>query len=94
MELSGPMATVAFHTLTMLRAGRRDVLNAEGKPVEIDSCLAYAGHRGVVERRWPAFHSGLKRAPEGSESPPAHRMAQSFGYRIALQPLEARNLAH
>ena len=65
MELLGPMATVAFQTLTMLRAGRPDVLNAEGKPVKIDSCFAYASHRGVVERRWPAFHSGPKRAPEG-----------------------------
>jgi hypothetical protein len=37
-----------------------------GRPVKIDSCYAYASHREVVKRRWPAFHAGSAHAvPEG-----------------------------
>ena len=60
MELLYPMATVAFQTLTLVRAGRPDVLDNAGKPVKIDSCYAYASDREVVQRRWPAFYTGPK----------------------------------
>jgi len=29
-----------------------------GRPVKIDSCYAFASNRELVERRWPAFHTG------------------------------------
>jgi hypothetical protein len=58
MEILIPMATVAYQTLTMVRAGRPDVLDAEGKSVKIDSCYAYGSNRGVVMRKWPRFYTG------------------------------------
>jgi hypothetical protein len=57
-ELLVPMATVAYQTLTMLRAARPDVLDTHGVPVKIDSCYAYARHRDVVRRKWPAYYTG------------------------------------
>lgn len=65
MEILIPMATAAYQSLTMLRMGTPDVLDAEGKPAKVDSCYAYARDRGVVMRRWPNFYTGTKRdAPE------------------------------
>ena len=60
MEILFPMATVAFQTLTIVHAGRPDLLDGEGKPVKIDSCFAYASDRDVVKRRWPEFYTGPK----------------------------------
>lgn len=57
-EILVPMATVAYQTLTMLRAARPDILNPSGVPVKIDSCYAYARHRDVVRRKWPAYYQG------------------------------------
>ena len=66
MELLSPMATVAYQTLTMFRIARADIVGGDGKPVKIDSCFAYAGHRDVVKRKWPIFYTGPKDGP----SPP------------------------
>ena len=60
MELLFPMATVAFQTLTLVRAGRPDPLDPEGEPVKIDSCFAYASDGDVVKRRWPGFYTGAE----------------------------------
>jgi hypothetical protein len=60
MEILIPMATAAYQTLTMVRMGRPDVLDANGKPAKVDSCFAYASDRGVVMRRWPDFYTGPK----------------------------------
>jgi hypothetical protein len=57
-EILVPMATVAYQTLTQLRSSRPDILNAEGVPVKIDSCYAYARNRDVVGRKWPAYYTG------------------------------------
>jgi hypothetical protein len=57
-EILVPMATVAYQTLTLLRSSRPDILNAEGVPVKIDSCYAYARNRDVVRRKWPAYYTG------------------------------------
>jgi hypothetical protein len=57
-EILVPMATVAYQTLTMLRAARPDILNAQGVPVKIDSCYAYARNRDVVRRKWPVHYTG------------------------------------
>lgn len=56
MELLIPLATVAFQTLSQLRATRAERVDASGRPRRIDSCYAYASNRSVVARRWPAFH--------------------------------------
>jgi hypothetical protein len=60
MEILIPMATAAYQSLTMVRMGRPDVFDANGKPVKVDSCYAYASDRGVVMRRWPNFYTGRK----------------------------------
>lgn len=58
MELLGPMATAAYQALTVVRAGRPDVLDGSGRPVKIDTCLAYAKDGALVLRRWPAHYTG------------------------------------
>lgn len=60
MELLIPMATTAYQSLTLLRAGRPDVLDRDGRPVKVDSCYAYASDREVVMRKWPGFYTGNK----------------------------------
>ncbi len=60
MELLIPMATVAYQSLTMHRAGRPDILNPQGVPVKLNSCWAYASDGDVVKRKWPAFYTGPK----------------------------------
>jgi hypothetical protein len=54
-ELLVPLATTAFQTLSDLRNARPDRLDANGKPVKIDSCYAYASTRELVRMRWPDF---------------------------------------
>jgi len=56
MEILIPMASAAYQTLTQLRRGRPDTLDATGKPVKVDSCYAYGAQRGVVMRRWPEWY--------------------------------------
>jgi hypothetical protein len=56
MELLVPLATVAFQSLSALRRGRPDRLDATGQPTKIDSCYTYAAEGELVRRRWPAFH--------------------------------------
>lgn len=58
MEILSPMATVAFQTLSLFRLARPDRLNAVGKPVKIDSCLAYSSKGSLVRDKWPAFYTG------------------------------------
>lgn len=55
MEILIPMATAAFQSLTMLRLTRPERLNAEGRPVKIDSCYAYGAQRELVRMRYPQF---------------------------------------
>ena len=57
-ELLAPLATTAFQTLAGVRHDRPDRLDANGKPLKIDSCYAYASNREVVQVRWPAFYDG------------------------------------
>jgi hypothetical protein len=56
MELLIPMATTAFQTVTMDRQGLPDKLDANGVPVKIGTCYAYAAERDPVRLRWPQFH--------------------------------------
>lgn len=55
-ELLIPMATAAFQSLSAVRMGQPDRLDAQERPVKIDSCWAYAAGRDIVRKRWPAFH--------------------------------------
>ena len=67
MEILVPLASAAYQSLTEHRRGRPDTLDADGRPAKVDSCYAYAAHRGVVMRRWPAW---FRAAPPGSEASP------------------------
>lgn len=55
-ELLIPMGTVAYQTLSQYRFARPHVTDAEGRPVKLDSCYAYARHRDVVRRVWPDWY--------------------------------------
>lgn len=56
MEILLPLAATAFQTLTKLRMSEPDELGADGRPLKIDSCFAYAAEGELVRRRWPEFH--------------------------------------
>jgi len=58
MELLMPLATAAYQTLGTVRMRQPEVIASSGRPSKIDSCYAYASHRDVVRRRWPAFYTG------------------------------------
>jgi hypothetical protein len=60
MQLLIPMGTTAFQSLTTVRMDRPEPVNAEGKPVKINSCFAYAADRSLVMHKWPAFYTGQK----------------------------------
>lgn len=62
-ELLGPMATTAFQSLSLLRMGRPDRLDAQGRPTKIDSCYAYGAQMEIVRVRWPAHHTPGPREP-------------------------------
>lgn len=66
MELLIPMATAAYQMLSALRLSRPLVLDKRGVPVKIDSCYAFARHRGIVARRWPQFHVAPEPKQESS----------------------------
>jgi hypothetical protein len=61
MELLIPLATTAIQSLSSVRSDRPDPVDANGRPLKIDSCYAYAAEREVVLQRWPQFHV----APDG-----------------------------
>ena len=63
-ELLGPLATVAFQTLSQVRLAQPPAVNAKGRPLKIDTCYAYASDREVVQRLWPAHYDG-----DGDRSP-------------------------
>ena len=56
MELLIPLATVAVQSMSALHIGRPERTDADGRPLKIDSCHAYAEHGELVLQRWPAFH--------------------------------------
>lgn len=53
VELMIPMATTVHQTLAPTTFERPDKLDADGKPVRIDSCYAYGHGRALVRMRWP-----------------------------------------
>ena len=62
VELLLPMGTAAFQTLAPWRLARPDTLDADGRPVKIDSCYAYSSKRALVEKLWPMHFNGTKDA--------------------------------
>ena len=55
MELLIPMATAALQALSAVRQGQVDALDANGRPLKIDSCYAYRADGEQAARRWPQF---------------------------------------
>jgi hypothetical protein len=55
MEILIPLATAAFQTLTSTRLKKPDAIDANGRPLKIDSCYAYGKDREVVARIWPRW---------------------------------------
>ena len=66
MELLIPMATAAYQMLSALRMSRPPALDRRGVPVKIDSCYAFARHRGIVARRWPQHYVAPDAVEESS----------------------------
>ena len=56
MELLIPMATTAVQSMAVLRNTEPERYNAEGRPLQIDSCYAFGAGRDIVQRRWPDFY--------------------------------------
>lgn len=56
MEILIPLATAAHQSLGFLRVSRPEKLDEKGRPLQIDSCYAYAKDGAVVLHRWPQFH--------------------------------------
>jgi hypothetical protein len=59
MELLGPLATVAFQSLSASRRGS-ETSPAAARTVKIDSCYAYAADGELVRQRWPELHRPAK----------------------------------
>jgi hypothetical protein len=66
-ELLGPLATVAFQTLSQVRNAKPPAVDASGRPHKVDSCYAYASDREIVQRRWPMHYDGPKRGGTSSK---------------------------
>ena len=59
-ELLAQMATVAFQTVFLEHKAKAPKLDANGRPLKIDSCYAYASDRELVRVRWPEHYDGPK----------------------------------
>ncbi|WP_168787865.1 DUF2889 domain-containing protein [Paraburkholderia aromaticivorans] len=55
LELLSPLATAALQSMGELRMNAPDPVDANGRPMKIDSCYAYAADGEVVALRWPQF---------------------------------------
>jgi hypothetical protein len=56
----GSMAATAYQSLTVERSARPTALDADGKPLKIESCYAYGTEREVVMKMWPKYYTGPK----------------------------------
>jgi len=64
VDLLGPMATVAFHTVRWSRRAPNTRPRPDSKP-PLDTCHAWARDGEIVRRRYPAFYTGA-----GDVAPP------------------------
>ncbi|HWQ39540.1 MAG TPA: DUF2889 domain-containing protein [Burkholderiales bacterium] len=62
VELLGPIATTAFQTVYSEKVKRDRTVGGKKRPALIDSCHAWASDGPVVERRFPEFFTGKKKA--------------------------------
>lgn len=60
-ELLGPMATVAYQSLSPINRDKPERLDANGRPLKIDSCYAYAAAGELVRVHFPDFHRPVRR---------------------------------
>jgi hypothetical protein len=60
MEMLIPMATTAIQGVRGLYPERRRAVGANGEPLSLDSCYAYARHRDVVKMAWPEHYRPRK----------------------------------
>jgi hypothetical protein len=58
MEMMIPLATAAWQSMISVRRAKPEALDANGRPVKIDSCYAYASDREMVRLRWPGHYTG------------------------------------
>lgn len=65
VELLGPMATVAFQTLTVVRKKRP--VDPSRPPAQLNTCHAYAADGPLVARRWPAFSTRAREQAAASD---------------------------
>lgn len=63
-ELLIPLATVAHQALSFRMRDLPERLDANGRPVKIDSCYAYGAERELVQRIWPMFHRSPGKKPD------------------------------
>lgn len=71
MDILVPMATTAYQTLTVVRAGRPTVLDAQGMPVKINSCYAYGQTRSLVKVKWKNFYIAPEAMPPSPPEDPS-----------------------
>lgn len=55
-EMMIPLASAAYQSMHAVRLHQRDEVDANGRPLKIDSCYAYGASRELVLQHWPAFH--------------------------------------
>jgi hypothetical protein len=58
MELLGPLATAAYQALWPFIRSRPDPVDANGRPLKVNSCYAYASHTHVIKQMWPQHYTG------------------------------------
>jgi hypothetical protein len=61
LEILVSLGTVAFQTLVPFRRDKPVPADANGRPRQIDSCLAYAGDGQVVALVWPEHYTGPRK---------------------------------
>ncbi|EJJ29265.1 DUF2889 domain-containing protein [Rhizobium sp. CF142] len=68
VQLLGPMATVAFQTLSARRQHGEVDRDANGRPLKINSCFAYSAAESLVREKWPEHYEGrsAEKAPQAS----------------------------
>ncbi|NTJ11816.1 DUF2889 domain-containing protein [Rhizobium lusitanum] len=58
VQLLGPMATVAFQTLSVRRQHTEVERDANGRPLKINSCFAYSAEQSLVREKWSEYYEG------------------------------------
>jgi Protein of unknown function (DUF2889) len=56
VQLLGPMATVAFQTLSIHRQNAEVERDAHGRPLKVGTCFAYSAEQSLVRENWPEFY--------------------------------------